>query len=171
MLDRRAAQLELARRGRVRRPQPPLGDLEEPGGARVQRLRGQRLEPLGQLALDQRGPFGRGALDHPGPILSRPGVPVRRRDPAARVQVSDRCPDENPEQQSDQQQERTHMPHDLTVRAEPGADTPGTPRIAGIASSEHNGAMAPLTAWMPLSCRPSSMNAASTPYAGGVGGA
>jgi len=109
VLDRRAAQLEVARRGRVRRPQPPLGDLQEPGRAGVQRLCGQCLEPLGQLTLHQRGPLGRAALGHPGSLLGRPGALVGRRDPAAGEQVSDRCPDENPEQQSDQQQDCTHM--------------------------------------------------------------
>ena len=109
MLDRRAAQLELARRGRVRRPQPALGHLEKARRARVQRLRGQRLEPLGQLVFYQRGPLGRAALDHPGPVLGGPGPLIARREPSAGEQVSDRCSDENPEQQSDQQQDCTHM--------------------------------------------------------------
>jgi hypothetical protein len=109
VLDRRAAQVEFAGRGRVRGPQPALRDLEEPGGARVQRLRGQRLEALGQLALDQRGPLGRAALDHPGSVFGAPGPLVGRREPSAGEQVSDRCPDENPEQQPDQQQDCTHM--------------------------------------------------------------
>ena len=36
-------------------------------------------------------------------------VSLREPEPSAGEQVSDRCPDENPEQQSDQQQDCTHM--------------------------------------------------------------
>ena len=104
----------------VRRLQPPLGDLEEPRGARVQRLRGQRLEPLRELALDERGPLGRAALDHPGSLLGGAGPLVGSAGPARQVrggggeptageQVSDRCPDDDPEQQSGKQQDCTHM--------------------------------------------------------------
>jgi hypothetical protein len=120
MLDRRAADLEFARRVRVRRLEPALGDLEEPRGARVQRLRGQGLETLRELALDERGPFGCTAFDHPGfffggagPLVRGPGPARQVRggggEPTAGEQVSDRCSDDDPEQQSGKQQNRTHM--------------------------------------------------------------
>ena len=120
MLDRRAADLQFTGRVGVGCLQPALGDLEEPRGARVQRLRGQRLEPLRELALDERGAFGRAALDHPGPLLGGAGPLVRGASPARQVrrgggqpaageQVSDRCPDGHPEQQSEEQQDHTHM--------------------------------------------------------------
>ena len=109
VLDRRAAGLELTGRGRVRRLQPALRDLEEARGARVERLRGQRLEPLRELSFDQRGPVGRAPLDHPGSVLGGPGPLIRGPGTAGSVrgsggetaageQVSDRCPDADPEQ-------------------------------------------------------------------------
>ena len=63
MLDRRPPGLEFAGRVRVRRLQPPFGDLKETRGARVERLRGQGLEALRELAFDQRGAVGRDPLD------------------------------------------------------------------------------------------------------------
>src|SRR5262249_39466034 len=60
-LHRRAAGLQLAGRLRVGGVQPSLGHLQEPPGAGVERLRRQRLEPLGELALDQGGPLAGGA--------------------------------------------------------------------------------------------------------------
>ena len=50
VLDRGLALVQLARGGDVGRGQAALGDLQEPAGALVQRLRGQLAEPLGELA-------------------------------------------------------------------------------------------------------------------------
>jgi hypothetical protein len=69
-------------------PQPPLGDLQEPGGARVERLRRQRREARTELSLDQLGLLLRAA-----------GTLIRGRDPAPGEQVPDDRADHNPQQQ------------------------------------------------------------------------
>ena len=140
VLDGRAAQLQLARRGRVRRPQPALGDLEEPRRARVQRLRGQRLEPLGQLIFDQRGPLGRAALDHPGPVLGGPGSlsAAANRPRANRYPIA--APMRIPSSSPTSNKTAPICSDDLTVSAKPGADTPRAPTDRGKAPRA-NGAM------------------------------
>ncbi len=120
MLDRRAAGIEFAGRGGVRRLQPALRALGDARGARVECQRGQGLEPLRELSFDQSGPVGRAPLDHPGSVLGGTRPLIRGAgtagsvrggggEPAAGEQVSDRCPNAAPEQQSGKQQDRTHM--------------------------------------------------------------
>ena len=52
--------------------QPALGDFQEPPRAQVQRLRRQRLEPLGQLPVDQRGPLAARCARPAPPVPPRP---------------------------------------------------------------------------------------------------
>ena len=54
LLDGVPAGVELAGRAEVRRAHPDLADLEQPLLAGIERLRRQGLEPLGQVAVDQR---------------------------------------------------------------------------------------------------------------------
>ena len=100
VLDRRPAGLQLAGRGGVRRLQPALGDLQEPRRARVQRLRGQRLRTARRAGRRSARPAARRRVPRP--------APAGRGQPPARVQVADRCPDDDPEQQADKQRDRTH---------------------------------------------------------------
>jgi len=120
VLDGRAPGLELGGRVRVRRLQPPLRDLQEPRRARVERLRGQRLEPLGQLGVHQCRSF----LHHLGPLLGGAGSPDQVRQPPAGEQVPDHGPDDDPEDQAGKQR---HDPSIGSTRPEP------RPRHAGDA--------------------------------------
>jgi hypothetical protein len=69
VLDRVPPLVQLAGRGDVGGVQAALGDLEEPPGAQVKGLGRQGLEPLRELAVEQRCPVVRGSLDLRGSLI------------------------------------------------------------------------------------------------------
>ena len=97
--------------GHVGRVQPALGHLDEPPRAGVERLRGERLEPLVELAAGQLGAVQRG----PGPFLGRPDLAGQlgpwRRPAAARVQEAECGTDGQAQQEPGEHRDRVHARH------------------------------------------------------------
>ncbi len=126
LLDGVAAGVELAGRAEIGRPQPDFADLEQPPLASVKRLRRQRLEPFGEVAVDQRRLLLRGA----GPLVSGTGlcgeVDRGAGQAVARVQEADHGAQDHPDAKAGQQRCRVHVrlcfQPALTV---PGSDTRG----------------------------------------------
>ncbi len=119
LLDRAAAGVEVVRRREIGRAEPDLAELHETLLALVECLRRQRLEPLGQVPVDQLSSLVRRLVDQRGPLsrclgplLGHPGLGRQLggdgAEPAAGVQVADRGAKAGTDDQPGQQQDRTH---------------------------------------------------------------
>jgi len=122
LLHRCLPGVQVARCADVGCAQPALGHLQEGSRAALKSLRGQRLEAVGQLAVEQIGALPgrlrqqRGALiSGSGPLVRGPGltgqVGCHASQPAARQQIADGGAEEGPQQESEEKRERVHIQH------------------------------------------------------------
>ena len=122
LLDRCLPGVKVARRLGVGGAEPALGHRQEGLGAAIEGLRGQCLEPVRELAVDQGLPLlggsfhqGSSLVRGPRPLLGGPGltgqVGGEPGQPSARQQVADDGTESGTQQEADEQRNRVHILH------------------------------------------------------------